>query len=102
MINGVHAIIYTKDAKRVMAFFEDGLNFPSVDAGGSWLILALPPAELGIHPTDECNCHELFLMCDDIRATVEELKSKAVEFTQPIKKEQWGLVTSIKIPGGGI
>ena len=101
MINGLHAIIYTEDAKRVRAFFKDVLNFPSVDAGGGWLIFALPPAELGIHPTKESNCHELFLMCDDIKATVEELKSKGVEFTQPIKNEQWGLVTSIKIPSEG-
>ena len=101
MINGVHAIIYTKDANRARAFFKDVLDFPSVDAGGGWLIFALPPAELGIHPTEESNCHELFLMCDDMKATVEELKSKGVEFTQPIKNEQWRLVTSIKIPGGG-
>jgi len=101
MINGVHAIIYTKDANRVRAFFKDVLDFPSVDAGGGWLIFALPPAELGIHPTDKSNCHELFLMCDDIKATVKELKNKGVEFSRPIKNEQWGQITYIKIPGGG-
>jgi hypothetical protein len=82
-------------------FFKDVLDFPSVDAGGGWLIFALPPAELGIHPTDKSNCHELFLMCDDIKATVKELKNKGVEFSRPIKNEQWGQITYIKIPGGG-
>jgi len=67
LINGVHAIIYTKEADTARAFFRDILKFPYVDAGFGWLIFALPPAELGIHPTDEPTSHELFLMCDDIR-----------------------------------
>ncbi len=100
MITGVHALIYTKDADGVRAFFRDVLGFSSVDAGHGWLIFALPPAELGIHPTDEGGHHELYLMCDDVKATVKELKSKGVEFTQPIKEAGFGLVTSVKIPGG--
>ena len=101
MINGVHAIIYAKDADRVRAFFRDTLGFSFVDAGDGWLIFALPPAELGIHPADKGGRHELYLMCDNIRVTVTELKSKGVEFSQPIKKEQWGFLTYIKVPGGG-
>ncbi len=101
MITGVHALIYTKDAEGVRAFFRTVLKFHSVDAGHGWLIFALPPAELGIHPTEESGHHELYLMCDDVKATVEELKSKGVEFTQPIKAAGFGLVTSLKIPGGG-
>lgn len=101
LINGVHAIIYTKEADTARAFFRDILKFPYVDAGFGWLIFALPPAELGIHPTDESNSHELFLMCDDIKSTIKELKRKGVNFTSPVKIEQWGLVTYIKIPGGG-
>ncbi len=100
MITGVHALIYTKDAEGVRAFFRNVLKFHSVDAGHGWLIFALPPAELGIHPTEESGHHELYLMCDDVKATVEELKSKGVEFTQPIKEAGFGLVTSLKIPGG--
>jgi catechol 2,3-dioxygenase-like lactoylglutathione lyase family enzyme len=104
MINAAHVVIYTKDADAVRAFFRDVLGLPSVDAGHGWLIFALPPAELGIHPTEsvlEDGRHQLYLMCDDVEATVEELKGKGVEFTQPIKNAGFGLLTAMKIPGGG-
>jgi predicted enzyme related to lactoylglutathione lyase len=100
MITGVHALVYTKDTDRARAFFRDVLQLSFVDAGDGWLIFALPPAELGVHPTDGPAHHELFLMCDDIKATVKELKSRGVEFTRSIEKERWGLMTSIRIPGG--
>jgi predicted enzyme related to lactoylglutathione lyase len=100
MINAVHAVIYNKDAEGVRAFFRDVLGFPAVDAGHGWLIFALPPAEAGIHPTDGPGRHELYLMCGDMEATVEELKQNGVEFTQPIKDAGWGLLTAMKIPGG--
>lgn len=101
MITGAHAIIFTKDAEAVRAFCRDVLGFSSVDAGGGWLIFALPPAELAAHPTDEAGHHELYLMCDDVHATVDELQSKGVEFSRPISDEGFGLVTAIKMPGGG-
>ena len=104
MINAAHVVIHSKDAEAVRAFFRDVLGFPSVDAGHGWLIFALPPAELGIHPTEsvlEDGRHQLYLMCDDVEATVEELKGKGVEFTQPIKNAGFGLLTAMKIPGGG-
>lgn len=102
MITGVHALIYTKDADGVRAFFRDVLGLPSVDAGGGWLIFALPPAELGIHPIEEGgHHHELSLMCDDIGPTLEELKRKGVEITQPVSDRGFGLVARIAIPGGG-
>ena len=101
MINGVHALIYTKDAEAARAFFRDVLAFPSVDSGDGWLIFGLPPAELAMHPTDKKAHHELYLMCDDVRATVKDLKRKGVELSRPIKDVGWGLLTSIKIPGGG-
>lgn len=100
MINGVHALIYAKDAERVRAFFRDILGFPSVDAGGGWLIFALPPAELGIHPAEGAAHDTFYLMCDDIATTVKELKSKGVEVARPVEDVRWGLVTAIKIPGG--
>ena len=101
MITGVHALLYTKDADAVRVFFRDVLGFAGVDAGHGWLIFALPPAELGIHPTDEDDYTELYLMCTDVRASVEELKGKGVEFTRPINDQGWGLVTTLKLPGGG-
>jgi predicted enzyme related to lactoylglutathione lyase len=101
VITGVHAIIFTKDAEGVRAFFRDVLGLASVDAGGGWPIFALPPAELAAHPAEEDAHHELYLMCDDIHATVEELKRKGVEFTRPVDDAGWGMVTALELPGGG-
>ena len=101
MISGVHAVIFTKDADGLRAFFRDVLEFRSVDAGGGWLIFALPPAELAAHPADQGGRQELYLMCDDVAATVDELSRKGVEFTGPISDEGFGLVTAIRLPGGG-
>ena len=101
MINGVHAIIFTRDAEADRAFLRDVLDLPSVDAGGGWLIFALPPAELAAHPTDGDTHHELYLMCDDVQATVEELRGKGVEFTRQISEEGFGLMTALRLPGGG-
>jgi predicted enzyme related to lactoylglutathione lyase len=101
VIVGTHAIIFTKDAESARAFFRDVLGLTSVDAGGGWLIFALPPGELAAHPTDGDAHHELYLMCDDIHATVEELQQKGARFTQPITDTGWGLITALKLPGGG-
>jgi predicted enzyme related to lactoylglutathione lyase len=101
MINGVHAIVYTKAPEEVRSFFRDVLGLSSVDAGHGWLIFALPPAELGVHPSDDESFHELYLLCDDIHATMEELKGKGVEFSRPLSEQGWGFVTSIRMPGGG-
>jgi catechol 2,3-dioxygenase-like lactoylglutathione lyase family enzyme len=101
VINGAHAIIYSKDADADRAFFRDVLGFPAVDAGGGWLIFALPHAELAAHPAEEGGRHELYLMCDDIQATVADLRSKGVELTGRVSDEGWGLVTAIALPGGG-
>ena len=100
MITGAHSIIYSSDTDGVRAFFRDVLELASVDAGHGWLIFALPPAEVAAHPTDGPGRHELYLMCDDVYATVAELEAKGVEFTRPIAEERWGLVTAIKLPGG--
>ena len=100
MINGVHAVVFTKDPVSVRAFFREVLALPSVDAGGGWPVFALPPAELAAHPTDEQGHHQLYLMCDDIEATVEELTSKGVEFTGGIADAGWGLMTALRLPDG--
>jgi catechol 2,3-dioxygenase-like lactoylglutathione lyase family enzyme len=101
MINGAHAIIFTQDAEGLRAFLRNVLGFPSVDAGGGWLIFALPPAELAAHPSKGDARHELYLMCDDIEATTAELNAKGVEFTGPVSDEGFGLMTAIRLPGGG-
>jgi hypothetical protein len=100
VITGAHTIIYSPAAAEIRAFFRDILEFPSVDAGEGWLIFALPPAELAMHPTDGMSKHELYLMCDDIGATVDELKRKGVEVAEPISDRGWGLLTTITLPGG--
>ena len=102
MITGVHAVVYSPDAERVRAFLAEVLGFASVDAGGGWLIFALPPAELAAHPAqDATGRHELYLMCDDLQETVQELEGKGVELSRPIRQERWGLVTAIRLPDGG-
>ena len=101
MITGVHATIFTPDAEQARAFFRDVLGFPAVDAGGGWLIFALPPAELAAHPTEGDGHHALYLMCDDVHATVEHLRGKGVEFTRAISDAGFGLMTALRLPGGG-
>jgi catechol 2,3-dioxygenase-like lactoylglutathione lyase family enzyme len=99
MITGAHAIFFSQQADDVRAFFRDTLGFNSVDAGGGWLIFGLPPAEVAVHPAEGPGQYELYLLCDDINATVEELKAKGVEFSKPISDEGWGLLTAIRLPG---
>jgi hypothetical protein len=102
VIIGAHSIIYSRDAEATREFVRDKLGMSKyVDAGGGWLIFALPPAELAVHPDDTGGRLELYLMCDDITRTVDELKAKGVEFTSPVSDQRWGLLTSFKIPGGG-
>ena len=99
MIEGLHAIVYSNAAEEVRAFFRDVLEYPSVDAGDDWPIFGMPPAELAVHPGDT-GAHELYLMCDDVHATVKELEAKGVTVGRPITEARWGLVTSITLPGG--
>jgi predicted enzyme related to lactoylglutathione lyase len=101
MITGVHAIFFTQDADAVRAFFRDVLGLSSVDAGAGWLIFALPPAELAAHPTEGAGHHELYLMCDDVHATAQELAGKGVELSRPLTDEGFGLMTAIRLPDGG-
>jgi catechol 2,3-dioxygenase-like lactoylglutathione lyase family enzyme len=105
VIAGAHTLLYAEDAEAARAFFRDVLGFPSVDAGGGWLIFELPPAELGIHPLERpahVNSRtELYLMCHDLERTREELEAKGVEFTAPVSDEGFGLLTRFKVPGAG-
>jgi hypothetical protein len=101
MITGVHAIVFSQDADGVRELFRDVLGLPSVDAGGGWLIFALPPAEVAVHPSDGPAQYELYLMCDDINATVGALRDKGVQCAGPVTDAGWGLLTAIELPGGG-
>ena len=100
MINGVHAVVFSREADKVRAFFADVLGLAAVDAGGGWLIFALPPAELAVHPADGDGHHELYLMCDDIQATLTELRAKGVEVAQEVSEQRWGLMAAIRLPDG--
>jgi len=110
MITGSHAIIYAEDADKARAFFRDVLDLPYVDAHDGWLIFKLPPAELGIHPSGEAGDpdsgapsghHEMYLMCDDVEATVAALTARGVEFTSPVQSQGFGLLTRFRVPGAG-
>jgi catechol 2,3-dioxygenase-like lactoylglutathione lyase family enzyme len=118
MIFGSHVIIFADDAERARAFFRDVLGLASVDARDGWLIFKLPPAELGIHPAgrpddpgagqpEDASAapaggrHQLYLMCDDLAATVTELTAKGVEFTSPVENQGFGLITTLRVPGAG-
>jgi catechol 2,3-dioxygenase-like lactoylglutathione lyase family enzyme len=103
MINGAHIVLYTKDPEADRAFFRDVLQLPSVDAGHGWLIFALPPAEAAFHgvdQNDERDRHELFFMCDDIAATLRELKKKNVPVSD-VSEQRWGSLATLTLPGGG-
>jgi catechol 2,3-dioxygenase-like lactoylglutathione lyase family enzyme len=101
VINGSHVILYSDDPEADRAFFADVLGYPHVDAGGGWLIFALPPAELAMHPAEGPPSHELYFMCDDIETTMAELRARDVRFTAEISDERWGRLTRFRLPGGG-
>jgi len=99
MITGLHAIVFSPEAEKVKAFFSDTLGLSSVDAGGGWLIFAMPPAELAVHPADGGR-PELYLMCDDIHETLAGLRAKGVEVAQEAADQGWGLLAAIRLPDG--
>ena len=100
MITGIHALIYTKQAEQVREFFKKTLKFPTVDAGHGWLLFGLPPAEMGVHPTDKDGSYDLYLMCDNLPALMKSLQAKGVSCSLT-EQEDWGLKTTIQLPSGG-
>ena len=100
MISGTHVIVYSKNAEADRAFFRDVLEFKSVDAGHGWLIFALPPAEAAFHPSDENGVHELYFMCDDLKAEMASLAKKDVKCSE-VQEARWGSITKMRLPGGG-
>ena len=100
MISGAHIIVYTKDAVADRAFFRDVLGLKSVDAGHGWLIFALPPAEAAFHPSEE-GAHELYFMCDDLKAEIASLANRGVKCSK-VEEARWGSITKMALPGGGV
>jgi catechol 2,3-dioxygenase-like lactoylglutathione lyase family enzyme len=100
MITGLHAVIYTRDAAADREFFRDALGLPAVDAGGGWLIFAAPPAEFACHPAESNGKHELYLMCDDVRAEIARLGERGIA-CGPVSDPGWGLLCRLRLPGGG-
>jgi catechol 2,3-dioxygenase-like lactoylglutathione lyase family enzyme len=100
MIFGAHVIVYSNDAAADRAFFQEVLGFSSVDAGHGWLIFALPPAELAVHPAEEDLRNDLYFMCVDLKAEIEALGRKGVHCSE-VEEAGWGSVTRIRLPGGG-
>src|SRR5947208_15672919 len=99
MIFGSHVILYSTDATAYRAFFRDVLGLSSVDAGGGWLIFALPPAEVAFHPADENDRHELYFMCDDLKSEILALGAKGVRCSD-VQEARWGSIVKIRLPGG--
>ena len=100
MISGAHMIVYSSDAEQDKAFFRDVLEFPSVDVGRGWLIFALPPSEIAVHPAEANGRHEVYLMCENVEAVVAKLSERGTACS-PVKDQGWGLLTEITLPSGG-
>jgi hypothetical protein len=100
MINGAHAIIYSKNAEADRAFLRDIVELPNVDVGDGWLIFGLPPSEVAVHPGDENEVHELYFMCDDVERLVVTLTQRGYA-CDPVRNQGWGLLTQVTLPGGG-
>ena len=99
MIFGAHVIVYSKDATADRAFLGEVLGLSSVDAGGGWLIFALPPAEAAVHPTEELGRHELYFVCNDLKAEISALREKGARCSE-VQEARWGSITHIQLPGG--
>jgi hypothetical protein len=103
-IIGAHVLLYTSEPEALREVFRDVFAFQHVDMGEGWLIFALPPAELGIHPAEGPTFesgvrHQLTLMCDDIGATVEELRARGIDVRGEPEDEGWGITTTLTLPG---
>jgi hypothetical protein len=98
-VTGLHALIYTPAADDLRALLADAFGFSHVDAGEGWLIYALPPAELGVHPGSEPR-YELSLMCDDITRTMSDLRERGVTFDAEPEERDWGTAVTMILPGG--
>ena len=100
MISGAHMIVYSRDPEADRAFLRDVLGLTHVDAGNGWLIFGLPPSEIAVHPSEKNDLHQLFFMCDDLRALIVTLAGRKIP-CGPVVDRGWGLLTDLALPGGG-
>jgi hypothetical protein len=98
-ITGVHGLVYTSEPEAVREVFRDVFGWEHVDAGDGWLIFKLPPAELGVHPAEYTIRRDLSLMCDDLEATMAELRAKGIEFEGEPEDEGFGATVTMLLPG---
>ena len=99
MITGAHSIIYSRNPDADRAFLRDVLRLEHVDVGGGWLIFGLPPAEVAVHPSEENDVHEFYLMCEDVEAFVDAM-SKHQVVCGAIQDLRWGRLTQVSLAGG--
>lgn len=100
MIIGAHSIIYSKRPEADRAFLRDVIKLTNIDVGGGWLIFGLPPAEVAVHPSRKNDVHEFYLMCDNVKTFVQEMRRHKIACS-PIQNQGWGVLTQLKLPGGG-
>ena len=100
MIVGAHSLIYSRKPEADRVFLKDVLKLPHVDVGGGWLIFGLPPSEVAVHPAEEGEEHELYLMCEDVKVFVAAMEERGLRCSA-VENAGWGLVTKLTLPGGG-
>ena len=111
MITALHTLVYADDPDAARAFFRDVLRLPGVDTGGGWLIFRSGPSELGVHPASwegvgggqqrTEQSFDVSLMCDDLAATMDELRERGAEFSGDVQQEPWGVTVQLEVPGAG-
>lgn len=99
MLNGAHVILYSSNPEADRAFFRDILQLSNIDIGGGWLLFKSPPSEIAFHPAEKSGACELYFMCDDIEAFLSSMNDKGVN-ASPVEKQNWGLLTKLRLPGG--
>ncbi len=100
MITGAHTLIFSTNPEADRAFLRDVLRLPYIDSGEGWLIFGLPPAEVAIHPSDDCNRQAFYLICDNVEAFIREMEGHGISCST-IQEQSWGRLTTITLPGGG-
>ena len=104
LVRGMHGMFYSSQADALRLFLRDKLGLRGTDVGGGWLIFNAPEADLGVHPTEgpepKSGTADISFYCDDIHASVREMKARGIEFTMDVQDHGYGLVTHFKVPGG--